>query len=81
MKDSKPVTIAIFVGVLLIVVFIVGLVCDVNPAAFRVKYRYDFALEQFCDFCTRFWLPAGIIGIPTFLVSMFISLTRSRQDE
>jgi hypothetical protein len=30
----------IFIGLLLVVIFIVGMVCEKNPAAFSVKYRY-----------------------------------------
>ena len=81
MKDSKAGTVAIFVGLLLVVVFVVGFVCDRNPGAFLAKYRYDFALEQFCGFCARFWIPAGIIGIPTFLISLFVSLAKEKKQD
>ena len=80
MKDSKASAVAIFVGLLLIVIFAVGLISDSNPGAFMAKYRYDFALEQFTGFCREFWLPAGIIGIPTFLISLFISLAREKKQ-
>ena len=81
MRSSKTVTIVMFIGILLILVFAAGLVLENNPGAFRAKYRYDFALEQFCGFCKRFWLPAGIIGIPTFLITMFISFRQEKRDE
>lgn len=74
MKEGKSGAVAIFIGVLLIVVFAVGLICEKNPSAFVRKYQYDFALEQFCAFCRDWWLPAGIIGFPLFLVSMLLSL-------
>ena len=76
MKEGKSGAVAIFIGVLLIVVFAVGLICEKNPSAFVRKYQYDFALEQFCAFCRDWWLPAGIIGFPLFLVSMLLSLIR-----
>ena len=76
MKEGKSGAVAIFIGVLLIVVFAVGLICEKNPSAFVRKYQYDFALEQFCVFCRDWWLPAGIIGFPLFLVSMLLSLIR-----
>ena len=36
-----------FIGLLLIVVFAVGLAVDGNPSALKRPYRYDYALEQF----------------------------------
>ena len=76
MRENKSGAVAIFIGVLLIVVFAVGLICEKNPSAFVRKYQYDFALEQFCAFCRDWWLPAGIIGFPLFLISMLLSLVR-----
>ena len=76
MRGNKSGAVAIFIGVLLIVVFAVGLICEKNPSAFVRKYQYDFALEQFCAFCSDWWLPAGIIGVPLFLISMLLSLVR-----
>ena len=76
MRGNKSGAVAIFIGVLLIVVFAVGLICEKNPSAFVRKYQYDFALEQFCAMCRDWWLPAGIIGFPLFLISMLLSLVR-----
>ena len=76
MRGNKSGAVAIFIGVRLIVVFAVGLICEKNPSAFVRKYQYDFALEQFCAFCRDWWLPAGIIGFPLFLISMLLSLVR-----
>lgn len=81
MKARKSGAVAIFIGVLLIVIFVVGLVCMRNPAAFQTKYRYDYALEQFCAFCVNWWLPAGVIGIPLFLVSLILSLIRESKEK
>ena len=81
MKVKKGSAVLIFVGLLLIAVFVVGLVCEKNPGAFQRKYRYDFALDQFCAFCVRWWLPAGVIGLPTFLVSLLISLRRESREK
>ena len=81
MKGKKSCTVAIFVGLLLIAVFVIGLVCEKNPGAFQRKYVYDYTLEQFCAFCRNWWLPAGIIGIPTFLVSLLISLHRESKEK
>ncbi len=81
MKDSKATTVTLFVGVLLIVIFVVGLICSKNPGAFQVKYRYDYTLNQFCAFCTNWWLPAGIVGIPMFLVSLFVSLAKEKKRD
>lgn len=81
MKGRKSGAVAIFIGLLLIVVFVIGLICEKNPGAFQRKYRYDYALEQFCAFCRGLWLPAGIIGIPTFVISLLISLRRESKEK
>ena len=73
--------VAIFIGALLIVIFVVGLIVEANPDALTRKYRYDLAVEQFCTFCKNIWLPAGIIGIPLFLVSLIISLVREKKED
>ena len=61
MKRKKSGALLIFVGALLIVIFIVGMNVDRNPAFLQQKYRYDAALEWFGAFCAAIWLPAGII--------------------
>ena len=81
MKARKSGAVAIFIGVLLIVVFAVVLIVQKNPSALISKYRYDFALEQFCAFCANWWLPAGIIGIPLFLISLITSLVRESKEK
>lgn len=81
MKARKSGAVAIFIGVLLIVIFAVGLIVQKNPSALISKYRYDFALEQFCAFCANWWLPAGIIGIPLFLISLITSLVRESKEK
>ena len=80
MKGRNSSAVLIFIGLLLIVIFAVGLVVDGNPRAFEMKYRYDVALEQFGQFCSKIWLPAGIIGIPLFLISLIVSLHREKKD-
>lgn len=80
MQGRNSGAVAIFIGVLLIVVFAVGLAVDGNPRALQRPYHYSFALQQFGTFCSRIWLPAGIIGIPLFLISLVISLIREKKD-
>ena len=70
-----------FIGILLIVVFAVGLMVDRDPGALSQRYRYDYTLEQFKVFCSAVWLPAGIIGIPLFLVSLIVSLVREKKEK
>ena len=70
-----------FIGLLLIVIFAVGLAVERNPAALSQRYRYDMALEQFGAFCAGIWLPAGLIGFPLFLVSLIISLIREKKEK
>ena len=64
MNEKKSGAVSIFIGLLLIVIFGVGLAVDNNPMALIRPHSYDFALEQFGTFCASVWLPAGIIGIP-----------------
>ena len=82
MKDSKPVTVGILVGLLLTVISVVGFVCIRNPGAFRAENIHSYSVEQVCGFCMEVWLPAGIIGLPMLLVSMIVSMVReSRNNE
>lgn len=81
MKGRNSGAVMIFIGLLLIVVFGVGLAVDSNPNALARPYHYDYALEQFGIFCSRIWLPAGVIGIPLFLISLIISLVREKKDD
>ena len=81
MKDRKSCAVWMFIGMLLVVIFGVGLAVDINPHALSVRYRQDLALEMFGVFCSRIWLPAGIIGIPLFLVSLIISLVREKKEK
>ena len=80
MKGRNSGAVAIFIGLLLIVVFAVGLTVEKNPRALDQPHRYDFALSQFGAFCSQIWLPAGIIGIPLFLISLIVSLIREKKD-
>ena len=66
---------------LLVAVFIVGLTVDLNPRALTSRYRQDLSLEMFGAFCSRVWLPAGIIGIPLFLVSLIVSLINEKKEK
>ena len=80
MKERKSSAVAIFIGLLLIVVFAVGLTVERDPGALTRRYRYDYALEQFGAFCAGIWLPAGIIGFPLFLISLIVSLIREKKE-
>lgn len=81
MKGRNSSAVMIFIGLLLIVIFAVGLAVNGNPGALTRKYYYDFALDQFGSFCAGIWLPAGIIGIPLFLISLIISLIREKKEK
>ena len=80
MKGKKSGAVSIFLGCLLIAVFVIGMIQVRNPGAFVRSNRYDFAWEQFVSFCGSVWLPAGIIGIPLFLVSLILSLQRESRE-
>ena len=85
MKSRKSGAVSLFLGLLLIVIFGVGLTVDQNPAALVQPKKYDHALLQFGTFCSAIWLPAGIIGIPLFLFSLIKSLIQehraNREDQ
>ena len=81
MRGRNSGAVAIFIGALLIVIFAVGLAVERNPNALMQKYRYDLSIEQFGVFCSKVWLPAGIIGIPLFLISLIVSLVREKKDK
>ena len=81
MRAKKSCAVTIFVGALLVVIFAVGLIRSRNPVAFTQKYRYDYTLDQFLSFCENWWLPAGIIGIPTLIGSLVLSLIREAKEK
>ena len=81
MKASKSGAVWLFIGVLLTAIFLIGLSVSKNPDLFATKYRYDFALDQFKAFCAEwFWL-AGLIGIPTLVISLVVALVRESRDK
>lgn len=81
MRNRKSGAVALFIGILLIVIFGVGLAVERDPGALMQRNSYNIALEQFGSFCARVWLPAGIIGIPLFLISLITSLIRERKEK
>lgn len=81
MKGRNSGAVLIFIGLMLIVIFAVGLAVDKNPGALNRPYHYDFALDQFGAFCAGVWLPAGVIGIPLFLISLIVSLVREKKEK
>lgn len=81
MKGRKSGAVLIFIGILLIVIFAVGLTLARDPAALSRPHYYNIVLEHFGSFCRAVWLPAGIIGIPLFLFSLIMSLIRERKEK
>ena len=80
MKGRKSDAVFMFIGILLIAVFIVGMIVNNDPSAFERKYRYDYTVDQFKAFCANWYIPAGVIGIPLFLVFLIISLVREHRE-
>ncbi len=80
-KEHKSLTVFLFLGMLLTVVFGVGMICSRNPGAFLPPHRYDYALESFLAFCRNWWIPAGLLGIPMFLVSLLLSLRQESREK
>ena len=81
MNGRNSGAVLMFIGLLLIVIFGVGLAVDNNPAALTRPYRYELATEQFGQFCAAVWLPAGIVGFPRFLISLIVCLIRERKEK
>ena len=79
-KDHKSAAILIFTGFLLIIVFAVGLTAVRNPGRLHSRYMVDSTWEAFTAFCKAWWLPAGIVGFPMFLISLIISLLREAKE-
>ncbi len=80
MKARKTCAVLIFIGLLLVVVFAVGYITSKNPDTFRSRYRYDYALDQFLWICYQLWIPAGILGIPLFVITLIVSLVRESAE-
>ena len=81
MRAKKSGAVSIFIGALLIAIFVIGLICQKNPTALQAPHRHDYAIEQISRFCVNWWLPAGIIGFPTFLISLIICLVRESREK
>ena len=80
MKGKKSGAVAIFIGALLIVIFVVGRILKDNPTALLQKYRYDLSVEHFGWLCSKIWLPAGVVGFPLFIISLVRSLVREKKE-
>lgn len=81
MRKNKSGTIGIFLGLLLTAAFIVGLAAVRDPAAFIRKNHYDYTFEFAVNLCKSIWLPAGVIGIPLFLISLIRSLRLESKEK
>ena len=79
-KSRKSDAIFLFIGILLIAFFAIGLTAEHHPQAFTSRYRYDYALESFIRFCKSIWFPAGVIGFPVFLISLISSLWHESKE-
>jgi hypothetical protein len=79
-KEHKSATFSIFIGILLVVIFFVGMAASKRPDTFMSKYYVDTTLDLFVRFCAEWWIPAGIIGIPLFLISLVLSLWRESKE-
>ena len=54
MRNQKSGAVALFIGILLIVIFGVGLAVERDPGALMRRNSYNIALEQFGSFWARF---------------------------
>ncbi len=81
MKRSKSGAVWIFLGAMLTVFFVIGLLYNRNPGALLRGPGYDVGREQFAAFCGAIFLPCGIVGIPMLLISLILSLIRERREK
>ena len=81
MKGRKSAAVALFLGALLTVIFAVGIAWTHNPGILAQRRYYDATIDRFITFCANVWLPAGIIGIPLFLISLTVSLIREKKNK
>ena len=79
-KGRKSGAVSLLIGILLTVCFAVGLTAERNPGVFYSRYRVDYALDSFVAFCRSIWLPAGLIGIPLFLITLIVNLWRESRE-
>ena len=70
----------IFIGALLTVCFVIGLVYNNNPGAFIQSHRMDYTFEGFVGLCAKLFIPCGIIGIPMLVISLIVCLCKERRD-
>ncbi len=80
MKNQKSYAIFIFLGALLSVFFLVGLVFANNPDAFFDPRREDITLIHFTRFCYQYGFYCGIVGLPMFVISLILSLVQEKKD-
>jgi len=81
MKQKNTAAVFIFLGLLLTVCFVVGLTYTQNPTIYLRLDRTDVALEQFAAFCGKWYVFLGIVGIPTLLISLIVSLIRESREK
>lgn len=79
-KDRRSSAVTLFTGLLLTAVFGIGLASVRNPGLFQNRYLQDTARDFFVNLCEQIWLPAGMAGIPMFLVSLILDLRRDRKE-
>jgi len=80
MKYRNSSAVAIFIGGLLTFCFVIGLVYLNNPEAIWRLNRTSFAWMQFARFCSNWFYIFGMIGIPTLIISLIVSLIRESRN-
>ncbi len=81
MKNRNSGAVWIFLGAMLTVFFVVGLIYNRNPGALLNKRYVDVTLEMFVAFCGSWFLPCGLVGIPMLLISLILSLVRESKEK
>lgn len=80
-KSDTSGAVTIFIGALLTVCFVIGLIYSKNPGAFIQSHRMDYAFEGFVSLCGEWFIPCGGIGIPMLVISLIVCLVKERRNK
>ena len=80
MKNRNSSAVAIFLGALLTFCFAVGLIYTRHPETILRMNTFSYAWVQFVQFCANGYVFFGLLGLPTLIVSLIVSLIREHKS-